>query len=1171
MQTLQLSQQQIKKFSILFLLLFFILFSITNLHAGGMGGGGMGGGGSGGGGTTTYTQGSLRDFAIRNPVNTRNIKGNMQVIGNTVLCVKDTYGNCYDYTGTKSNAELNLGYIDNDSIYYSSYNNSSQAKISIPDNATVKWAAIYTQGYLNGETYSDSETILADPIYITAPSISRFSVTPDVTDLYANTYNNYLKGYTYSTYAELPELVDKLGSEINGWVTVACVKAYTGTDLTSDGGSGLGNFGAWTLVIVYEDSSESLKNISIFDGYKMIAAKTGFDSVDITVDGFLTPTYGDISSTLSIFTGEGDKNIDGDKLYVDGSPINETNAFYSSTSGFDKDPDYGNNQGIDIQNHDIGAGGFNIIQNAQTESTITLTSSQDTYFPNMVAFTTDLYEPRVCYKQEFLDANGDPITTLTVGDTITVHTWIANMKKDVLDLNLEDALKVEITMELDTDNLDYTPNTMYMKNIGATVYTSKTDASNDDIGEYSSLNDAFTWRVGTGANATDGGTLTPNADGNASNKAYITFQTTLKQSGDININNLYKVSYEDSLSGTRFGDESPIEIGLCTDINTSLGVAGTLGKFNVVNENFTSATDYNDPAQNALYTQVANRPFNVKVISLEDDGSALKSYSGSMNISLITTPNYAGCNDDTACMQTLCDNAVPINTATPLTFSGTTSTDLSNYTVTSASKSVSFRISYDSDTKFSCSVDSFAVRPDVFALSAPAGEDINLLRAAQNYNFSLNALPASSSSTTQGYNITSANNVLTLTQSIYPSASATTPDNTLNGTLAFSGFSFDITNGTSSNVGINFNDVGKVNIHLEDRTWAQIDIDNGDTTADCSNTGAYICGDINATFIPDNFNFTTASLNNENGGAFTYLSNNTNMSARMAVTLQARNANNVVTQNFDGATWENPVDITMVVTPTITTPPVTTNDANDTINLGFTSGTVTIPWNETNVAKQLSFNFQRSVNTALNPFVINGADVNLSASSTYTSGTNTATVQGNSLANQSATFIYERVHAPRYRFSGSSGTAFIYYETYCNGTDTNGNTCNTALLPDGTASQINDDPRWYINTQHIAALGTVNSVTQRNGAGTVTQTASAQTTPYSSTLTYDGSAGYPYKTTMQITPSNWLVYNRYNAAAVANEFEVEFENSAGIWNGANEAQSNTNDSGATKTNRRSMW
>ncbi len=1150
---------------IIFTLLF--SFSTTLSAAGGMGGmGGMGGGGGGGGGGTV-TQGSLRDFAIRNPLNTRNIKGNLQVIGNTVLCVKNSSGKCYNYTGTKSNAELNLGYIDTDSTYYSSFNNSSQAKISIPESATIKWAAIYTQGYLKDQSYTDSETILADPIYVTAPSLSRFAVTPDVTDIYAN--DSY--GYTYATFSELPELAGKIGSEINGWVTVAQVKAYTGTDLTTSGGSGLGNFGAWTLVVVYEDSGESLKNISIFDGYKMVANQTGFNSVDITVDGFLTPTYGDISSTVSIFAGEGDKNIAGDKLYVDGNSINETNAFYSTTSGYDKNPDFTNNQGIDIQNHDIGASGLNIIQNGQTASTITLTSTRDTYFPNMVAFTTDLYQPRVCYKQEFLDANGQAITTLNVGDTITVHTWIANMKKDILDLNLEDALKVEITMELDTQNLDYTPNTMEMKNIAQSVYTAKTDASNDDIAEYISLNDTFKWRVGIGANSVDGGTLTPNADGNASNKAYITFKTTLKQSGNININNLYKVSYEDSLSGVRFGDESPIDIGLCTDINTSLGVAGALGKFNVVNENFTSATDYTDPTQNALFTQVVNRPFNVKVISLEDDQSALKSYSGNMNISLIATPDYAGCNGDATCKQTLCDNASPISTATPLTFSGSTSTNLNNYTITSASKSVSFKVSYDSDTKFSCSVDSFAVRPDRFALTVPAGADINLLTSAQNYSFSLNALPASAGSTTPGYNVVGANNVLALTQDIYPSAVATTPNNALNGTLAFSGLAFNITNGFSSNVGINFDDVGKVNIQLQDRTWAQVDIDNGDTPADCSNNGAYICGDINATFIPHHFNFAAATLNNENAGTFTYLSNNANMSARLAVTLQAHNANNNVTQNFDTATWENPVNITMAVTPTMTTPTINVNDANDTINLGFATGSVTIPWNETNTSKQLSFNFQRAINNALNPFVINGADVNLTARSTYTNGVNSVLVQGNTLTTQNATFLYERVHAPRYRFSGNQGSALIYYETFCNGVDANGNTCNTALLPDGAASLINDDPRWFINTQHVTALGTINSVAQKSAAPKVTETANTQATPYVSTLTYDGTSGYPYKATMLITPQNWLLYNRYNAAAAANEFEVEFENSSGIWNGVNDAQSDTSNTGATKTNRRSMW
>jgi len=252
---------------------------------------------------------NLRDFAIRNPIETRNINGNLKVIGNTVLCVKND-GNCYNYTGAESNADLNLQYIDIDGD--ASTFNSSKAEINIPQDAVIKWAGVYTQGYLKGQTLQNSKTILQSPIYLTANGISKFPSTPSQIDLYPNSIWWWgVLGYTYSTFSEVSQFVGKTGLQINGWVSAANIKSYEGTD-----DSGLGNYGAWTLVIVYENKADSLKNISIFDGYKIVADTTEFRTVDISVNGFISPNSGTVRSTLSVFKGEGYKNIQGDKLYV---------------------------------------------------------------------------------------------------------------------------------------------------------------------------------------------------------------------------------------------------------------------------------------------------------------------------------------------------------------------------------------------------------------------------------------------------------------------------------------------------------------------------------------------------------------------------------------------------------------------------------------------------------------------------------------------------------------------------------------------------------------------------------------------------------------------------------------------------------------------------------------
>ena len=163
-------------------------------------------------------------------------------------------------------------------------------------------------------------------------------------------------------------------------------------------------------------------------------------------------------------------------------------------------------------------------------------------------------------------------------------------------------------------------------------------------------------------------------------------------------------------------------------------------------------------------------------------------------------------------------------------------------------------------------------------------------------------------------------------------------------------------------------------------------------------------------------------------------------------------------------------------------------------------------------------------------------------------------------------FMYGRTHAPRHRFSGDSGTASIYYEVYCEGDD-----CNKSLLPNTTSSNFTDDPRWFVNTLHSSTSGTAGTVSQKDSTKVSVFTQPTGNHQDSAELLYDASRGYPYKTTMHNSASNWLIYNKYNSSATTNEFEVEFEGSASEWSGSSETDTTTNQDAATRTNRRSMW
>ena len=257
-----------------------------------------------------------------------------------------------------------------------------------------------------------------------------------------------------------------------------------------------------------------------------------------------------------------------------------------------------------------------------------------------------------------------------------------------------------------------------------------------------------------------------------------------------------------------------------------------------------------------------------------------------------------------------------------------------------------------------------------------------------------------------------------------------------------------------------------------------------------------------------------------------------------------------------------------------------------------------------------NLNYDRDSRTPLNPEAVSFDRYDLNCTNptvdcTFfadTDGTivlpeKTTTSQGTKDLNSSISIkhYYGRTHAPRNRFVGPDGNVTVYYEVFCNGT-VNGTTCDKQLLQTELTtrfttrlnSKVTDDPRWFINNEHnvnnhgpvIAPLSPpvtpVGVIVQKGGANRVTNTPNVvyNTIPTGSTLIplrYDETRGYPYKATMLNTPNRWLIYNKYNAAATANESEVEFVSDTSNWAGKRETTNTTGEVGSKKTNRRSMW
>jgi hypothetical protein len=659
-----------------------------------------------------------------------------------------------------------------------------------------------------------------------------------------------------------------------------------------------------------------------------------------------------------------------------------------------------------------------------------------------------------------------------------------------------------------------------------------------------------------------GGTFYPNPTGSDSSKAYVTYQAKIEQD---------TVSLDVNGATLTYTFNAPLQ--LCADINTYIGVVpAALGNFNVVNQNFTGTTDPTSSTNslNALPTQIVGKQFQVKVLSLATDNQTLQAYTNNdVKVTMIATPDYSQCSDDT-CKTNYCKAATPLTSWYPVNFNNTSSVPM-NFTYSKAIKNASFKIQQGSGANavYVCSRDVFAVRPDRFILSAPTGQDIELLKSGKVYNFSLLAAQYGSFAQSLDYNVTGITNtsgVLSLNPTLYNIHG--NPDTTLHGTLSLSN-SFNIQNGLATDVvDMSFDDVAKVDIQVIDKTWAQVDITNGDTPANCTSSGAWICGDTNATFIPDHFTLSGVGLYNNNNTGYTYLSDDLNMSARVGLTITAQNALNATTQNFSSSSWENPVNIYLTV-PTISGLTSIKHDINSTIDLGFNNGALTIPWNETNSSQQLLFNFKRDVNSPKNPFIVLGSNIDLNSSSLYTSSSsNTANISGSNVATQDATFLYGRTFTPRYRFTGNNGNANIFYEVYC---DSDG---NKSMLPSGSIGD-SSSIAWYLNVNHNAATdGNITAITEKNLTNTVTNSSTLPLTTSNgistAALVYHGTT-FPYKTTMQDTASSWLIYNPYDSTATKNEFEVEFYGGSNTWTGHNNNTTTTDSVAAPVTSKRILW
>jgi clumping factor A len=351
------------------------------------------------------------------------------------------------------------------------------AVLELPPQATVSRAFLY---WAATAPAPDTEVTLAGPdaVDVAVTAIGTFSSSLGMFDAVASV-------------ADVTAIVAALGP---GAYRVADVAL---PDLRNENEDVA--FGAWWMVVLYEDPSGDLRNLAVFDGLDGVLPD---EPQTATLDGFIVPVAG-FAGKLGVVALEGDAQADGDQLSFDGDFLgddeNPVDNFFNGSRTVlgeavhvtgdlpELDGEAGSMSGIDLDIVDVTPS----LAPSQTSAEITASSEGDAYWlatfvTSIATFAPDL----VGTVKSYTDVDGAP---LVPGDTLAFDIVVRNGGNDAaVGVTLTDALATGFTYVPGSLTVDGAP---------------RTDAIGDDTFDFDEGSATLTVRLGAGADATNGGAL----------------------------------------------------------------------------------------------------------------------------------------------------------------------------------------------------------------------------------------------------------------------------------------------------------------------------------------------------------------------------------------------------------------------------------------------------------------------------------------------------------------------------------------------------------------------------------------------------------------------------------------------------------------------------------------
>ena len=421
-------------------------------------------------------------------------KGGIRFLSNVALSCSS--GNCSSLqaqmppSGNGANDNQNMQFVDIDSDF-STFMSTSDS-LDLENCSEVLWAGLYWSGEISTGTQGYAQR---DQVKISVNSEPYQNITAEETiDI------SGISHPSYNCFKEITSIVQNAG--IKARFTVANVLARSNASNV---------FGGWSIVVVYKNIYESMRNLTVFDGYGAIGFGT---TLDIPISGFNTPLAGPVSFELGVIAHEGDRSATGDGLSFNGAgsfvsisdALHPVNNCFNSTISYNavvtpfRNPGYNNNLGYDAAIFIPDNSSFNYIGNNSNSATVRVSTSGENILCRVLTSAIDIYEPDLRASVYIDDLNGGIVEP---GDELEYTLVGKNIGSDLsLNTFIVDTLDPRTQYVANSISIDFGPNSGV-----------KTDVAGDDQAEYDAVTNSIKIRVGTGADAISGGEMIASPEG----------------------------------------------------------------------------------------------------------------------------------------------------------------------------------------------------------------------------------------------------------------------------------------------------------------------------------------------------------------------------------------------------------------------------------------------------------------------------------------------------------------------------------------------------------------------------------------------------------------------------------------------------------------------------------